>query len=123
MSIKSNFLSMSFVIGLVYPFFFDKGLGPMTCSRILNSHMQCELPCIKCANNALCKGVKTRSKFDHFKNSFHLFSFFIREVIFHVIILRKKIHIMFSFSKIEFCVQLVGTIVYNFGREKTMFAI
>jgi hypothetical protein len=28
-------------------------------------------------------------EFDHFKFSFHLFSFFIREVMFHVITLRK----------------------------------
>jgi hypothetical protein len=62
-------------------------------------------------------------EYDHFKNSFHLFSFFIREIIFHVITLKKKIHIMFSFSIIEFCLQLVGTIIYRFGREKIMFAM
>jgi hypothetical protein len=46
--------------------------------------------------------LSMHSKFDHFKFSFHLFSFFIHEVMFHVITLRKKIHIMFSFASIEF---------------------
>jgi hypothetical protein len=63
------------------------------------------------------------SEFDQLKFSFHLFSFFIREVIFHVITLRKKIHIMFSFASIEVCLQLVGIIVYSFRRETTVFAM
>ncbi len=67
--------------------------------------------------------ISMHFEFDHFENSFHLFSFFICEMIFHVITLRKKHHIMFSFSSIEFCLQLVRTIVYSFGREETMFAM